>query len=159
MPVNYTCISGGKSLKPDDYTYANLNNYWPIYNDMLNNDDIKGKLHYFVKPDLPFFGFDQSLSRPQQLSKQGYLLEVAIEAGVNAVIDLRDNLNEWDGRVGDGDCGSTVSLSQTLFSSCDSDLVHYRVDSSAFADVQGCNSNSRGHEEAVSLLLCCSELF
>ncbi|KAF9671243.1 hypothetical protein SADUNF_Sadunf12G0027200 [Salix dunnii] len=51
---------------------------------------------------------DESLSRPQQLSKQGYLLEVAIEAGVNAVIDLRDNLNKWDGRVGDGDCGSTM---------------------------------------------------
>jgi len=35
---------------------------------------------------------------------------MAIEAAVNAIIDLRDNLNEWDGRVGDGDCGSTVSL-------------------------------------------------
>ncbi|KAJ6888189.1 3,4-dihydroxy-2-butanone kinase [Populus alba x Populus x berolinensis] len=51
---------------------------------------------------------DESLSRPQQLSDQGHLLEVAIEAAVNAIIDLRDNLNEWDGRVGDGDCGSTM---------------------------------------------------
>ncbi|KAL9337459.1 hypothetical protein Peur_069228 [Populus x canadensis] len=51
---------------------------------------------------------DESLSRPQQLSEQGHLLEVAIEAAVNAIIDLRDNLNEWDGRVGDGDCGSTM---------------------------------------------------
>ncbi|KAI5562037.1 hypothetical protein BDE02_15G028400 [Populus trichocarpa] len=51
---------------------------------------------------------DESLSRPQQLSEQGHLLEVAVEAAVNAIIDLRDNLNEWDGRVGDGDCGSTM---------------------------------------------------
>ncbi|KAL3570707.1 hypothetical protein D5086_027956 [Populus alba] len=51
---------------------------------------------------------DESLSRPQQLSEQGHLLEVAIEAAVNAIIDLRDNLNDWDGRVGDGDCGSTM---------------------------------------------------
>ncbi|KAL9334813.1 hypothetical protein Peur_071994 [Populus x canadensis] len=51
---------------------------------------------------------DESLSRPQQLSEQGHLLEMAIEAAVNAIIDLRDNLNEWDGRVGDGDCGSTM---------------------------------------------------
>uniref|UniRef100_A0A6M2EZ70 3,4-dihydroxy-2-butanone kinase n=1 Tax=Populus davidiana TaxID=266767 RepID=A0A6M2EZ70_9ROSI len=51
---------------------------------------------------------DESLSRPQQLSEQGHLLEVAIEAAMNAIIDLRDNLNEWDGRVGDGDCGSTM---------------------------------------------------
>ncbi|XP_011000740.1 PREDICTED: putative 3,4-dihydroxy-2-butanone kinase [Populus euphratica] len=51
---------------------------------------------------------DESLSRPQQLSEEGHLLEVAIEAAVNAIIDLRDNLNEWDGRVGDGDCGSTM---------------------------------------------------
>jgi len=64
------------------------------------------------------------LSRPQQLSEQGHLLEVAIEAAVNAIIDLRDNLNEWDGRVGDGDCGSTVSLSQIMFSpSCNYNFV------------------------------------
>ncbi|CAK7324858.1 unnamed protein product [Dovyalis caffra] len=51
---------------------------------------------------------DESLSRPQQLSEQGHLLEVAIEAAVNAIIDLKDKLNEWDGIVGDGDCGSTM---------------------------------------------------
>ncbi|KAI3879014.1 hypothetical protein MKW92_020064, partial [Papaver armeniacum] len=26
----------------------------------------------------------------------------------NAIIDLKDSLNEWDGEVGDGDCGSTM---------------------------------------------------
>ncbi|KAJ6760125.1 TRIOKINASE/FMN CYCLASE [Salix purpurea] len=55
----------------------------------------------------------ESLSRPQQLSEQGCLLEVAIEAAVIAIIDLRDNLNEWDGTVGDGDCGSTMCRGAT----------------------------------------------
>jgi hypothetical protein len=41
MPVDYPCISGGKNITLDDYPYANLNKYWPIYNDMLNNDYIK----------------------------------------------------------------------------------------------------------------------
>lgn len=34
---------------------------------------------------------------------------MAIEAAANEVINLRDSLNEWDSKVGDGDCGSTVS--------------------------------------------------
>lgn len=51
----------------------------------------------------------QPLSRPQQLNQQGEVLEAAIEAAANAVIKLKDSLNEWDGKVGDGDCGSTVS--------------------------------------------------
>ncbi|KZV35492.1 3,4-dihydroxy-2-butanone kinase [Dorcoceras hygrometricum] len=51
---------------------------------------------------------DESLSRPQQLSPQGYILEVAIESAATAVINLKDSLNEWDSKVGDGDCGSTM---------------------------------------------------
>ncbi|KAJ7970224.1 Dihydroxyacetone kinase [Quillaja saponaria] len=51
---------------------------------------------------------DESLGRPQQLNEQGEILEVVIEAAANAVIDLKDNLNEWDSKVGDGDCGSTM---------------------------------------------------
>ncbi|KAK9278369.1 hypothetical protein L1049_027934 [Liquidambar formosana] len=51
---------------------------------------------------------EESLSRPQQLSRQGYILEAAIEAAANAVIKLTDSLNEWDSKVGDGDCGSTM---------------------------------------------------
>ncbi|KAL6966982.1 hypothetical protein U1Q18_032778 [Sarracenia purpurea var. burkii] len=45
-----------------------------------------------------------SLCRPQQ----GHILEVAIEAATSAVIDLRDSLNELDGKVGDGGYGSTM---------------------------------------------------
>ncbi|XP_030472370.1 putative 3,4-dihydroxy-2-butanone kinase [Syzygium oleosum] len=49
-----------------------------------------------------------SSSRPQELSKQGLLLEAAIEAAAKAVIDIKDQLNEWDGEAGDADCGSTL---------------------------------------------------
>ncbi|KHG27868.1 Putative 3,4-dihydroxy-2-butanone kinase [Gossypium arboreum] len=49
-----------------------------------------------------------SLSRPLQLSEQGRILEAAIEAAVNAVMGMRDSLNDWDSKVGDGDCGSTM---------------------------------------------------
>ncbi|GAB2219609.1 hypothetical protein Droror1_Dr00007246 [Drosera rotundifolia] len=52
-------------------------------------------------------------ARPQELSKQGHILEVAIQAAATEVINLKDNLNEWDGKVGDGDCGSTMSLGAT----------------------------------------------
>ncbi|XP_059453257.1 putative 3,4-dihydroxy-2-butanone kinase isoform X1 [Corylus avellana] len=56
---------------------------------------------------------DESLSRPPQLNQQGQILEAAIEAAANAVINLMDSLNEWDGKVGDGDCGSTMSRGAT----------------------------------------------
>lgn len=51
---------------------------------------------------------DEPLSRPELLSPQGYILEMAIESAATAVINLKDSLNEWDSKVGDGDCGSTM---------------------------------------------------
>lgn len=51
---------------------------------------------------------DETLSRPLQLNQQGHILEVAIEAAASAVINLKDSLNDWDSKVGDGDCGSTM---------------------------------------------------
>ncbi|WOG93602.1 hypothetical protein DCAR_0312888 [Daucus carota subsp. sativus] len=51
---------------------------------------------------------DETLSRPQQLNQQGRILEAAIEAAASAVIDIKDNLNDWDSKSGDGDCGSTM---------------------------------------------------
>ncbi|KAL6183326.1 hypothetical protein ACLB2K_044737 [Fragaria x ananassa] len=51
---------------------------------------------------------DEPLGRPAQLNEQGRILEVAIEAAANAVQNLRDELNDWDSKVGDGDCGSTM---------------------------------------------------
>ncbi|KFK36094.1 hypothetical protein AALP_AA4G076600 [Arabis alpina] len=55
----------------------------------------------------------ESLSRPQELSPQGRLLEAAIETAATVVINLKDSLNEWDGKVGDGDCGSTMCRGAT----------------------------------------------
>lgn len=52
----------------------------------------------------------QILSERQELSKQGCMLEAAIEAAAKELIDLKDNLNDWDSKVGDGDCGTTVGL-------------------------------------------------
>ncbi|CAH8302387.1 unnamed protein product [Eruca vesicaria subsp. sativa] len=51
---------------------------------------------------------EESLGRPQELSQQGRILEAAIKAAATVVISLKDSLNEWDGKVGDGDCGSTM---------------------------------------------------
>ncbi|KAK9115832.1 hypothetical protein Sjap_014779 [Stephania japonica] len=51
---------------------------------------------------------DEALTRPKELSVEGHILEAAIEAAAKAVIDLKDTLNELDGKVGDGDCGSTM---------------------------------------------------
>ncbi|XP_062159698.1 putative 3,4-dihydroxy-2-butanone kinase isoform X2 [Alnus glutinosa] len=56
---------------------------------------------------------DESFSQPPQLNQQGQILEAAIEAAANAVINLRDSLNEWDSKVGDGDCGSTMHRGAT----------------------------------------------
>ncbi|KAH9532374.1 hypothetical protein CY35_19G089900 [Sphagnum magellanicum] len=48
-------------------------------------------------------------SRPQELTSQGRKLEAAIQAGAMAVLNLQDSLNDWDSKVGDGDCGTTMS--------------------------------------------------
>ncbi|KAL3655079.1 hypothetical protein CASFOL_000865 [Castilleja foliolosa] len=52
---------------------------------------------------------DELPCRPKQLSPEGDTLELAIEAAANALINLRDSLDEWDSKVGDGDCGSTMA--------------------------------------------------
>ncbi|CAL0322289.1 unnamed protein product [Lupinus luteus] len=51
---------------------------------------------------------DEPRSRPLQINEQGQILEAAIEAAANAILNLKDSLNEWDSKVGDGDCGSTM---------------------------------------------------
>lgn len=55
------------------------------------------------------YAVGQALSRPRELDEQGYILEASIEAAAKEIINLKDSLNEWDSKVGDGDCGSTVS--------------------------------------------------
>lgn len=55
----------------------------------------------------------ESQVRPQELSQQGRVLEAAIQAAATVIISLKDSLNEWDGKVGDGDCGSTMHRGAT----------------------------------------------
>ncbi|KAL5082775.1 hypothetical protein RYX36_011196 [Vicia faba] len=50
----------------------------------------------------------QLQSQPLKLTEQGQLLEQVIVAAATALIQLKDTLNEWDTKVGDGDCGSTM---------------------------------------------------
>lgn len=59
-------------------------------------------------PQSRFPGSNESSTRPEHLSEQGCILEAAIEAAANELINLRETLNEWDSKVGDGDCGSTM---------------------------------------------------
>lgn len=61
--------------------------------------------------DLTLVLIHQLSTRPQELSEQGHILEVAIEAAASELINMRDALNDWDSKVGDGDCGSTVCTS------------------------------------------------
>lgn len=54
-----------------------------------------------------------TFNEPQELNEQGCMMEVAIEAAANEIINLREKLNEWDSKVGDGDCGSTMHRGAT----------------------------------------------
>ncbi|KAF8089486.1 hypothetical protein N665_0505s0036 [Sinapis alba] len=64
----------------------------------------------------------ESQSRPKNLSQQGRVLEAAIQAAATVVISLKDSLNDWDGKVGDGDCGSTMHRGATAILE---DMKHY----------------------------------
>nr|KAJ0208445.1 hypothetical protein LSAT_V11C500286830 [Lactuca sativa] len=63
-----------------------------------------------MKPDIGLVSrFDANLRPETKLNEQGRAQEVAIEATVSTIIHLKDSLNEWDSKVGDGDCGSTLA--------------------------------------------------
>ncbi|KAI4352064.1 hypothetical protein L6164_006350 [Bauhinia variegata] len=78
--------------------------YWPV---AVDGNHPPAKIPVPVPPSRSAKS-NESQSRPVQLNEHGQLLEVAIEAAANAVINLKGSLNEWDGKVGDGDCGSTM---------------------------------------------------
>lgn len=78
--------------------------YWPVG---VDGNRPPAQIPVPVPPSHSLKG-EESLSRPQQLCQEGYILEAAIEAAANAVIKLKDSLNEWDSKVGDGDCGLTM---------------------------------------------------
>ncbi|KAH0927044.1 hypothetical protein HID58_019300, partial [Brassica napus] len=64
----------------------------------------------------------ESQARPKELSQQGRVFEAAIQAAATVIISLKDSLNEWDGKVGDGDCGSTMHRGATAILE---DMKHY----------------------------------
>ncbi|KAK1262904.1 putative 3,4-dihydroxy-2-butanone kinase [Acorus gramineus] len=78
--------------------------YWPVG---VNGNRPPAKIPVPV-PQSGSTRNEEVLIRPQELNEQGYVLEAAIEAGAKEIINLKDKLNEWDGKVGDGDCGSTM---------------------------------------------------
>ncbi|KAJ0967667.1 hypothetical protein J5N97_024584 [Dioscorea zingiberensis] len=47
-------------------------------------------------------------NQPQELNEQERIMESAILAAANGIIDLRDKLNYWDDKVGDGVYGSNM---------------------------------------------------
>ncbi|WOL03929.1 3,4-dihydroxy-2-butanone kinase [Canna indica] len=51
---------------------------------------------------------ERTFTEPKELNEQGHAMGIAIEAAANEIINLTEKLNEWDGKVGDGDCGSTM---------------------------------------------------
>ncbi|CAL4918733.1 unnamed protein product [Urochloa decumbens] len=51
---------------------------------------------------------DKMLQQSRELTKEGCILEASIEAGAKEIIRIKDSLNEWDSKVGDGDCGTTM---------------------------------------------------
>ncbi|KAJ1697269.1 hypothetical protein LUZ63_005781 [Rhynchospora breviuscula] len=53
------------------------------------------------------------VNRPPVLTKYGFILEAAIEAAAKEVVSMKDCLNEWDTKVGDGDCGTTMERGAT----------------------------------------------
>lgn len=46
--------------------------------------------------------------RPPALSEAGAALERGIAAAAEAVAGAAEELDDWDSRVGDGDCGATL---------------------------------------------------
>ncbi|QHO43362.1 Pentatricopeptide repeat-containing protein [Arachis hypogaea] len=50
-------------------------------------------------PPSPSAKGDEPQRRPLQLSEQGQVLEIAIETAANAVLDLKDSLNDWDSKM------------------------------------------------------------
>ena len=96
----------------------------------------------------------QSQARPKELSKQGRVLEAAIQAAATVISSLKDSLNEWDGKVGDGDCGSTVSFIFGTFPlSCAFLTLYLTWACINFVDAQRCNSYFGRHETLVSLFV------
>ncbi|MQL98681.1 hypothetical protein Taro_031392 [Colocasia esculenta] len=78
--------------------------YWPIG---VDGGRPPAKIPVPMPPFHPT-GNDEIAVEPQRLNRMDYIIGAAIEAAANAVINLKDTLNDYDRKVGDGDCGSTM---------------------------------------------------
>ncbi|KEH26784.1 putative phosphotransferase with an alcohol group as acceptor, FAD-AMP lyase (cyclizing) [Medicago truncatula] len=83
--------------------------YWPVG---VSGNRLAAKIPAPIPPS-PSAKIVEAQSQPLELTEQGQLLELAIVAAANALINLKDTLNEWDSEVGDGDCGSTMHKGAT----------------------------------------------
>ncbi|XP_039144765.1 putative 3,4-dihydroxy-2-butanone kinase isoform X1 [Dioscorea cayenensis subsp. rotundata] len=81
--------------------------YWPVG---VEGDRPPAKIPVPVPPSHSSRNEEvqDEFNQPLELNEQGRILECAILAAVNAIIDVKDKLNDWDSKVGDGDCGSTM---------------------------------------------------
>ncbi|EHA8587946.1 putative 3,4-dihydroxy-2-butanone kinase [Cocos nucifera] len=83
--------------------------YWPVD---AEGDRPPAKIPVPVPPSCSSRS-NEMITQPQELSEQGCILEAAIQAAAYEIINLRDKLNEWDGKVGDGDCGTIMHRGAT----------------------------------------------
>lgn len=60
-----------------------------------------------IEPAAPVAVAKKASSRPAQLTENGRLLERAIQAACEKLIQSEPELTLWDSKVGDGDCGTT----------------------------------------------------
>ncbi|XP_057446130.1 putative 3,4-dihydroxy-2-butanone kinase [Lotus japonicus] len=90
---------------------------------------------------------------PLKQNEQGKLLKEAIEAGVNAIINLKDKLNEWDSAVGDGDCGSTILRAEKQILE---DFKNYPLNDSAetFHEIGSSIGRSLGGTSGIIHTIC-----
>ncbi|GAB9467248.1 Dihydroxyacetone kinase [Globisporangium polare] len=60
-----------------------------------------------IEPETPVDTAKKYVARPAQLTSSGLLLERAIQAACEKLIQSEPELTLWDSKVGDGDCGTT----------------------------------------------------
>nr|CAB3493455.1 unnamed protein product [Digitaria exilis] len=75
--------------------------------DVQPAEDFIDKISKTLPPAVPVPVL-QMLQQSRELTKEGCILETSIAAGAKEIIRIKDSLNEWDSKVGDGDCGTTM---------------------------------------------------
>ncbi|KAL3151120.1 hypothetical protein ABBQ38_012986 [Trebouxia sp. C0009 RCD-2024] len=92
-------VESGRLARLDSPTQAP---FWPKDKCIVVPDKPKAALPLAPNPEA-------QTSRPDTLSEQGQLLEKALLSAAAAILDHAQELDDWDQRVGDGDCGTTLA--------------------------------------------------